>query len=170
MDDECRKKKLPPWFEFFNELEKVQRLMDDVFRAFENPKRRRRSHDPCAYSFSVSFKPDGNLTTRRSKDSRACHVSSLDGEWEPLIDVFEHDDEVAVIVSVPGVKKEEIGLYAAGDRLTISINNPELRYHKEIFLPTEVDPESARATYKNGVLEVRLKTVTKKLSKGRGVF
>ncbi|MEM2645721.1 MAG: Hsp20 family protein, partial [Desulfurococcaceae archaeon] len=38
--------------------------------------------------------------------------------------------------------------------------------YKEVELPSKVEPSSAKATYKNGVLEVRLKKLCKEESKG----
>jgi len=39
------------------------------------------------------------------------------------------------------------------------IRDSNRRYRKELELPSTIDPKSSKATYKNGVLEVRLKKV-----------
>ncbi|MEM1682557.1 MAG: Hsp20/alpha crystallin family protein [Sulfolobales archaeon] len=38
-------------------------------------------------------------------------------------------------------------------------------YYKEVELPAKVDPDTSRATYKNGVLEVKLKKIGKRKEK-----
>ncbi|MEM1776413.1 MAG: archaeal heat shock protein Hsp20, partial [Nitrososphaerota archaeon] len=76
---------------------------------------------------------------------------------EPLVDVFEEDDTVKVVAEVPGVEKEDINLNATEDMLIISVKTPQRKYYKEVELPAKVDPNSAKASYKNGVLEVTLK-------------
>jgi len=164
LDDERRKNKRSHWFEIFEEFERIQRLMDDMFKAFEVPRRRQRGYGSYAYGFSISFKPDGKLTVRKLRDIEGGHADSwLYGEWEPLIDVLEGDGKVTVIAETLGVRKEEISLSATEDHLTISISNPQLNCRKEIPLPAKVDPRSTRATYKNGVLVISLKTAKRKL-------
>jgi HSP20 family protein len=78
-------------------------------------------------------------------------------EPEPLVDVVEEDGTVVIVADLPGMKKEDIQLHATQCSLTISIDTQERKYNKELTLPIDTDPESAVATYKNGVLQVRLK-------------
>jgi len=58
---------------------------------------------------------------------------------------------------VPGVKKEDIDLEVTENTLTIKVDTKDRKYYKEVELPCEVDPNSAKATYQNGVLDVELK-------------
>jgi len=85
-------------------------------------------------------------------------------EREPLVDVIEKDGEVRVIAELPGVEKEDIDLRATETSLTISAESQHRKYYKELSLPTPVNPKSAKATYRNGVLEVSLP----KAGRGRG--
>jgi HSP20 family protein len=80
-------------------------------------------------------------------------------EREPLVDVMSTDSEVKVVVELPGVEKQDIKLYGTERVLTISVDTPQRKYYKEIDLPALVDPKSAKAAYKNGVVEI---TLTKK--------
>ncbi|RLI09151.1 Hsp20/alpha crystallin family protein, partial [Candidatus Bathyarchaeota archaeon] len=50
-----------------------------------------------------------------------------------------------------------IDLSCTERELTISVDTEKRKYFKRLELPAEVDPKSAKASYKNGVLEVRLK-------------
>jgi len=81
---------------------------------------------------------------------------------EPLVDVLDEEEGVAVVAELPGVEKEDISLQASEGRLTISVDNPQRKYHKELSLPEEVNPKPVKTSYKNGVLEVRFK------KKGKG--
>lgn len=106
---------------------------------------------------------------------------------EPMVDVFETDEEVIVTAELPGLDKDDIRLYVTGSRLEISaektreVTKPEKkeregegsyvyrersvsRFYRSITLPATIDPEKAKSAYKNGILEVRMpKTeVTKK--------
>jgi len=102
-------------------------------------------------------------------------VPALRGEFS--VDVKEHEDEVIVIADLPGVEKGDISINLINPHtLEISTSRREERkeekegyYMQErvygamsrtITLPSEVKEEEAKATFKNGVLELRLKKMT----------
>lgn len=72
---------------------------------------------------------------------------------ESLVDVFQKGNEVIVVIEVPGVAKEDIKLDATESILEIKATN---QFYQKIELPVKVDFQKARASCKNGVLEVRL--------------
>lgn len=100
------------------------------------------------------------------------------------VDVREHEDEVIVVADLPGVDKEGISLNLTNPQvLSLSCEKKaetveeeqdfymrERSYgsmRREIFLPAEVTHEGAVASFKNGVLEVKLKKET--VEKGPGI-
>ncbi len=74
---------------------------------------------------------------------------------EPLVDVFDEDDSVLVVVELPGVAEDEIKVEIEADVLSLKTVG-ERKYAKEIDLPSAVDAATIKKAYKNGVLEVRL--------------
>lgn len=94
---------------------------------------------------------------------------------EPHMDVVEREDEFVVSVELPGVKKENIELTMVDNVLRVKAKREEevekkegnylyrertyRGYHRSIPLPVDVDADRAEATFKNGVLEVRLPKV-----------
>ncbi len=120
------------------------------------------SWGPFVYGYSVTIGPDGkprirefgNVTPRTVLGKPKIRVKE---KREPLIDVMESEGEIKVIAELPGVAKEEIDLTGTKTTLTLSVNNPSRKYYKELHLPCEVELESAKSAYKNGVLEVTLK-------------
>ena len=96
-----------------------------------------------------------------------------EGFRQPLADVFETDNEVVVTVELPGVRKEDIDITIKDNSLIVRAEKKaetkmkkegffktERRYqgfYRVIQLPAEVKEEGAKATYNNGVLEIRLK-------------
>ncbi len=86
--------------------------------------------------------------------------------------VIETDDEIKVICEIPGVKKEDIKVSYHDDTLEIRVNKKEeelkegaryilkeIKYgefRKKIRLPVKVDIQKARASYKDGILEIIL--------------
>lgn len=93
-----------------------------------------------------------------------------------VVDVVEREDEIMVVVDLPGVDRDGISVRLL-DARTIRVTarreeekeEREVGYHmrerrygaisRTVTLPTDVLEEGATATFKNGVLEVRLKKV-----------
>ncbi len=174
-----------PFFRFFEEFEEMMRELDEMFsRSFEelekefprNLIRERRTKDgvirefgPIVYGYSITVGPDGRPRIREFGNVRPggeAEIVEVSEAREPLVDVFEEDDRVKVVAEVPGVDKKDIKLNATEETLTISVDNPQRKYYKEVELPAKVDPKSAQASYKNGVLEVVLKKVGGKKAGG----
>jgi HSP20 family protein len=57
-----------------------------------------------------------------------------------------------VVVEMPGVSKENIRINAYS--VEVSTTATDRKYHEVIDLPEETDIETARSTYKNGILEI----------------
>lgn len=81
----------------------------------------------------------------------------VDEEREPLTDVFDEKDEVVVIAEMPGVSEEGVSVDLKGDILEISAAGKNRKYRKEVLLPAQFKKETLSYTYKNGILEVRIK-------------
>lgn len=81
----------------------------------------------------------------------------VEEEREPLTDVFDEKDEILVVAEIPGVQEEGITLDLKGDILEISAMGHSRKYHKELLLPSQVAKDGLSHTYKNGILEVRIK-------------
>jgi len=156
--DRGRKKRFPWWFDVFEEMEKMDEIMDEMMRrAFEVPSGTK-SFGPYVYGFSISLDPEGKPTIQQLGNVKPSRVGpQVKEEREPLVDVIDEDDEIAVFAELPGVEKNDIRLHSNEKNLTISVDSKGRKYHKELELPDSVLPTSAKATYKNGVLEVRFK-------------
>ena len=58
---------------------------------------------------------------------------------------------------MPGVRKEDIKLDLKEDILDISAQSGDRKYHKEVLLPVKALAENLSSSYKNGILEVKIK-------------
>jgi len=134
--------------------------MDEVMPHRFKPYDRQKPDKPYDYGFSAAFGPDSNSRFRRFRNVEpSCHGSQVQEEPEPLVDVIEEGEEVVVVAELPRVKKEDIHIHAYSNNLVISVDTPERKYHQELTLPAEIDSKSSLATYKNGVLQVRLRKI-----------
>jgi len=82
---------------------------------------------------------------------------TVEEEREPLTDVFDEKEEVRVYAEIPGVNEEDIKLDLKGDILDILAKSGDRKYHKEILLPVKVKSETLISSYKNGILEVKIR-------------
>lgn len=98
--------------------------------------------------------------------------AGLFGGWSPAVDVAQDKDNVYVAIELPGMKREEIDLSLHEGVLTITGERKQEkkegegetfreeryygRFHRSVTLPTEVDGDKVKASYRDGVLEVEL--------------
>jgi len=152
------------WQQFFEEIER--QIEEDLRRLTAEPAARSVGRPRYYYyGFEITIGPDGRPVVREFGNvRRGAEKIEVVEEIDPLTDIIEEDDKIKVVVDIPGVEKEDIKLYISEDgrTLTIDAKGKERKYHKEIRLPAAVDPNKAKATYKNGVLYVELEKTEKK--------
>ncbi|MCQ1536468.1 Hsp20/alpha crystallin family protein [Methanosarcina sp. KYL-1] len=136
-------------------FERISRVMGMNVDHFENR--------PFVYGFSMTQRP-GEAPEIREFGHVPMFEETGDGEErnyldmrKPLIDVLETEETVHVIAEMPGIGKENIRLNATDLILEIETVNGNPKYSERVELPVKVDPQSAKATYNNGVLEVTFK-------------
>ncbi|HID18374.1 TPA: Hsp20/alpha crystallin family protein [Candidatus Bathyarchaeota archaeon] len=177
-EDWFKRRRRFPFFREFNEVFRdMERIFEEAFKEFrEMPEglarekrlpdgRVVREYGPIVYGYSVTIGPDGKPIIREFgnvKPSMKPGLLDIKNEREPLVDIMEEAETVKVVAEVPGVERNDIQLYGTERNLTIKVDTPTRKYFKEVELPAEVDPKSAKSTYKNGVLEVILKKTAPK--------
>jgi HSP20 family protein len=158
-------------FDLFDEiLREFEREMMDLEEEFERLVRegggRRGTLGPYYYGVRITIGPDGVPKVEEFGNiKRVGGRPIISEEAEPLVDVIEHDDEIIIVAELPGVDKEKIKVRATEDRVTINAEDHR-KYHKVVELPAKVDPNSAKASYRNGVLEIKLKKKESKKEEG----
>lgn len=169
--DLWRKRAMGDFPEFFAEFEKefarmqgmVDKIMQDAMRHANSPQR----GEPFVYGFTMRVGPDG-VPQIQPFGSAAKDVPQVDEQAaaalgpagrEPLSDLIVGEKDVALTVELPGVEKQDVNLHVAEDAVTVRAEKGR-RYHKRITLPVKVVPASAKATFKNGILDVTLQRET----------
>ena len=157
-------------FDFDDDFERIreemERMMEEAFKVSEpevteEPGSRIIRKGPFVYGFSMRMGKDGKPVVEEFGNVKQ-RIKGEGEEREPLVDVIEETDKVTVIVELPGVTREDIQLNATDESLAVRVNTAERKYQKTIKLPVEVKPETAKASYKNGVLEVKIERKTPK--------
>lgn len=157
--------------EFDRMRREIERAMEDTFKGFDEREIERLSKDPNTkvYGFSIRITPEGKPVIREFGNIKPGATKEIAGDREPLVDVIERDNDVTVIAEVPGVERREIELNATDKTLGIFVPNPERKYAKLVKLPCRVNPNSAKAQYKNGVLEVKLDKLKEEKREGKSI-
>jgi HSP20 family protein len=108
------------------------------------------------YGFSVRTGIGGIPQVERFGNIRATEEGPVVAEVrEPLVDLFDEEQEIVVVAELPGVAEEEIRIEVQDDILSLETTG-ERKYAKEILLSEAVDAATLRETYRNGILELRL--------------
>jgi HSP20 family protein len=165
-----RKTKKRPWLnDFFSEFDRLDGMVDKImWEAVETASERTKIHRGYLYGFSMSVGPDGKPVIREFGNVQPIRRrTKIRKELEPLVDVIEEDKTLVIVAELLGVEKDAISVHAFEDRLTVSVEAPNRKYRKELALPARVTPKSACASFKNGVLEVRLKKLETKVNSER---
>lgn len=95
----------------------------------------------------------------------------------PKVDIFETDADVKVHAALPGVKKEDLDVTLSNQTITIKAStrkeekkeNGEYyrreisrgEFHRTLALPAQVDSDKAKASFKDGILEIVLPKLEK---------
>jgi HSP20 family protein len=93
-------------------------------------------------------------------------------EVSPSVDIFEEGNDVVVKAELPGMKKENLAVnFADGDLIISGEKKQEEKIEKKNYyrmersygsftrsfrLPSDVQGDKAKATFKDGVLEIRV--------------
>lgn len=159
--------------DFFSEIDEFMREFEREFeelmtRATMVPEK---PSQPIVYGFRITIGPDGKPVIEEFGNVRRMRGRPIiSEEREPPVDVFEENNQVVVIAEIPGVDKEKIDVRATEDKLVIKASNERRKYYKEVELPVKVKPETAKASYRNGILEVRIeKKEVKREEKEEGI-
>lgn len=125
--------------------------------------------------------PSGDLTAIQQEMNRLFEsflgqgpgrVQPAESTWAPPMDVCETKTELRVLVELPGIPQAEIQIEIVDDVLKIRGErhpDPALRqdqllrlerrygpFSRSLNLPSIVDPDGVTASYRDGVLTIRL--------------
>jgi HSP20 family protein len=94
------------------------------------------------------------------------------GAWSPPVDIYETDEALVMKAELPGFSKDDISIELKENTLVIKGERKhedevkEGNYHRKermygafqrsFMLPATVDREKVKASYKDGILELRL--------------
>ena len=145
------------------EFSKMRKQMDSLMRnAVEGNLPEDGKKNPFVFGFSVKAGPDGFPVfedfgnTRIRPFGHQGEKPVVDTRREPLTDINETEDQIAITVELPGVNKEDIDINVMEDKVEVNVKTESRKYFKSIDLSSPVETDSSKATYTNGILDLVL--------------
>ena len=97
-------------------------------------------------------------------------------EGELAIDMYQTEEELVILSAIAGVKAEDLSLYLEGYVLFIEGERKKPveekgdyflqecywgRFSRKIVLPVEINPERISASFKDGILTIRIQKISR---------
>jgi len=92
--------------------------------------------------------------------------------WSPAVDILEDQNEIIVRADLPGINQDDIDIEITGDTLTLKgerkfedidrkdnyvrVERSYGKFQRAFTIGIPVDADGVKASYKDGILEVRL--------------
>ena len=143
--------------------------LDDIF---EEAKKSGdyQSYGPYYYGYTMTVGPDGKPVVKEYGNVKPGLLPSSDTR-EPLVDtlVDEKEKVLKLVAEMPGVEKKDVKVVVEDKKVLIDAEHGEKKYHAEVPINHKVDKNSAKASYTNGIVELKFKLVEHEKPKGKTV-
>ena len=141
--------------------------IDDILEEF---KTRGTNAGPYYYGYTMTVGPDGRPVVREYGNVNQESLPASNAR-EPMVDTIVDEKEklVKLIAEMPGVEKSDVKILVQDKLVDISAEHGEKKYHVKVPIKYKVDENSAKALYKNGILELVFKLAEDEKPKGKKV-
>ena len=160
------------WNEFDNLFRRLMRPFREIGDIWEEMKD---SNDvqtvgPYYYGYSMTIGPDGKPIVKEYGNVRPSLLPNAETR-EPLADVIVDEKEkvLKIVAEMPGVEKKDVKIEVIGHTINIDAEHAGRKYHTKIPIKQKVDEDSVKATYANGILELKFNLKEDYRPKGKTV-
>jgi HSP20 family protein len=140
--------------------------IDDTFEEFKG----KDSGGPFYYGYTMTVGPDGKPIVKEYGNVKPGLLPTSDTR-EPIVDTIVDEKEklVKLVAEMPGVEKSDVKIVVQDKTVDISAEHDKKKYHTKVPIQHKIDENSAKASYKNGILELVFKLVEEEKPKGKTV-
>ena len=156
--------------EFDRIFEHMSGSIMNLDNVFEMLKKAGNISGPIFYGYTMTTGPDDRPVINEYGNVKP-DMLPTENKREPLIDtlVDEKEKTLKIIAEMPGVEKKDVNVVVGADKVIhIDAEHGKKKYHVKVPIKHDVDAESPKATYKNGILELTFKLEDEK-SKGKAI-
>ncbi|GGM73852.1 heat-shock protein Hsp20 [Thermogymnomonas acidicola] len=149
--------------------ERMKRIWDRLLRDPDV-----RTYGPYVYGFTYKVGPDGRPVFEEFGNLPGMRVPGLGQPVEkdvrePITDLNVDRDKVYVTYELPGVAKENIKLNVTENNITLDVREGPRKYFKSMDFDFKLKPNTARAKFTNGILDVTVEKEGGSTGSGRTV-
>jgi HSP20 family protein len=159
--------------EMDREFAEAENMLSRMFRTVREIGSSSTSEYPYYYGYHVTVGPDGRPRIREFGNigPAAKGVVEQSGVKQPLVDsvLNEKENTLTITAEMPGLNKENVNVNVTDQYVTIHAEKGNKRYHADIPIDVELEDSSAKATYSNGILELKIKLKESSKPKGKAI-
>ncbi len=159
---------------FDSEFNRIFRQMSNSFfntdDIFEDSQGNGSDSGSCCYGYTMTVGPDGKPVVKEYGNAKPGLLPTSDTR-EPLVDIIVDEKEkvVKLIAEMPGVEKTDVKVVVENKIVDLSAEHGKKKYHVKVPVKYKVDENSAKASYKNGILQIVFKLLEEEKPKGKKV-
>jgi len=163
--DPFKRKREDDIWKYFKEIDE---MFDRIFKSIEEEG----EEGPFFYGFSWSLDEYGRPVIREfgniSPSPRGIKRSET---IKPYYDVISDPkgNKITVIVELPGAEKDKINIEATENSVHVEAEGMNRKYEADIPLDVEVNPDSAKASFINGILQINFEPKSPISGKGKRI-
>ena len=118
---------------------------------------------------NIMLRPNIETIARQPRDRPSYKWDSNGGIKRDAMSYEERDNDIVFTIDMPGVEKKDIDINVEEHSITVKAEKEgERKYNYSRKFKPIVDIDSAKATFKNGVLDITL-TKAEEIPKGKSV-
>jgi len=170
-----------PWLgqslfeEVDREFAEAEDMLNRMFRTIRDtvPGASTSTDLPYYYGYQMTVGPDGRPRIREFGNFKpaARGLVEQSGVRQPLVDnvLNEKENTLRITAEMPGVNKEDINLNVTDRYVTIHAERGDKKYHADIPVSVDLKESSTKATYSNGILELKIRLKEASKAKGKAI-
>ncbi len=157
---------------FDSEFNRIFKQMSNSFFNIDDIFEESKGNDSgsCCYGYTMTVGPDGKPVVKEYGNVKPGQLPTSDTR-EPLVDIIVDKKEkvVKLIAEMPGVEKTDVKIVVENKIVDLSAEHGKKKYHVKVPVKHKVDENSAKASYKNGILQIVFKLLEEEKPKGKKV-
>ncbi|RLG59756.1 hypothetical protein DRN86_03750 [Candidatus Geothermarchaeota archaeon] len=167
LDIKCKERDLDFWFEewwekrreeIIKELEKLITILEEsIGKILEELYEEENLAEPHVYGISFSIGPNGEPLIEKIKEfEQGNHFEDL-SRREPMTETYHENGEEIILMELPGAEEKSIKLKVSENCLEVTAKGENRSYYKKLILEEPICMKNIKTSYKNGILEIRIK-------------
>jgi HSP20 family protein len=149
---------------FFEQIERefsdAEDMLNRMFKTVAESGTDGLDTQPYFYGYQITVGTDGKPHIREFGNVRPSQKGLIEQSEvrQPLVDTSINEKENTMIITaeMPGITKEDVKVTMEEGLVKIHAEKGNKKYHTELPVDNELDADSTKASYINGVLELRI--------------